>query len=94
MGKPEGTIENYLRERCHAMGFLCYKFAPCGVNGVPDRIVIGNGKTVFVELKAPGKKPRANQLVIHRRMRAAGAIVYVIDSKPGVDGLLADIVSS
>ena len=93
MGKPEGTIENYLRDQCKARGYICFKFAPCGVNGIPDRIVIGNGQTVFVELKAPGERPRKNQKAIHRKMRAAGAIVYVIDNKPDVDALLEDISS-
>lgn len=93
MGKPEGTIENYLRDRCRHMGYICFKFAPCGINGIPDRIVIGNGQTVFVELKAPGERPRKNQIAIHRKMRAAGAVVYVIDNKPDVDALLEAISS-
>ena len=88
----ERIIENYLKLQCKKHGFLCFKFAPCGYNGVPDRIVIGNGLTVFVELKAPGKKPRENQVAMHKLMRRAGAIIFVIDSKAGVNALLSEMM--
>lgn len=91
---PEKIIETYLREQCKKHGFLCYKFAPCGNNGVPDRVVIGNGKTIFVELKAPGKKTRALQDAVHQQMREAGAIVFVIDTKQKVDTLIKHIERS
>lgn len=41
-------------------------------------------KSFFVELKAPGQKPRAEQLRIHEKLRKLGAKVYVIDSKERV----------
>lgn len=91
MGKREGAIENYLKQRCEKQGWLCYKFMPCGYNGVPDRIVIGNGRTIFVELKAPGETPRKNQLAIHKKMRKAGAEVHVIDTKEQVDAFIDDL---
>ena len=91
MGKPEACVENHLKRQCERRGWLCYKFMPCGVNGVPDRIVIGNGHTVFVELKAPGEVPRKNQLAVHRKMRKAGAEVHVIDNREDVDAFLEDL---
>lgn len=45
--------------------------------------------TAWVELKAPGKKPRVGQLREHERMRAMGQRVEVIDSLEGVGRLLA-----
>ena len=54
MGKPEGLIEDYLGKIAHEHGFLYYKFTSPAHSGVPDRILIGHGKTVFVELKRPG----------------------------------------
>lgn len=44
--------------------------------------------TVFVELKATGKKPETHQLREHERMRAMGQHVVVIDSIEAVDELL------
>lgn len=45
--------------------------------------------TIWVELKATGKKPEPHQLREHKRMRAMGQRVVVIDSIEGVDALLA-----
>lgn len=89
--KPEEQIEGYLVKQCKAHDFLCYKFISPSTAGVPDRIVIGNGYTVFVELKAPRQKPRPLQKVIHKQMRDHGALVYVIDTKEQIDGLIKKI---
>ena len=49
--------------------------------GVPDRIVmLPGGRIGFVELKAPGKKPRPLQLSRHRLFRGLGFLVFVVDS--------------
>lgn len=45
-------------------------------------------RTVWVELKAPGVEPKAHQLREHKRMRAMGQRVVVIDSIEGVEELL------
>lgn len=89
---PEGKIEHYLKTKCKKQGFLCYKFTAPSNAGVPDRIVIGNGKTIFVELKAPGEKPRPLQLAVHKLMKQRGALVYVIDNKKGVDDFIKDVL--
>lgn len=53
-------------------------------SGIPDRLCLfPRGRVVFVELKAPGKKPRKLQEVMHSRLRALGFRVEVIDSKEG-----------
>lgn len=82
----EKTIEKYLRDRVKAIGGIAYKFASPGNVGVPDRLVaLPGGGIAFVELKAPGKAPRPNQVLQLRRLQALGADVAVIDSKEGVD---------
>jgi hypothetical protein len=45
--------------------------------------------STWVELKAPGKVPTAQQVREHQRMRAMGQHVVVIDSIEGVEDLLA-----
>jgi hypothetical protein len=47
-----------------------------------------DGKTIFIELKAPGVVAEPHQLREHARMRKMGQRVEVIDSKEAVDGLL------
>ena len=46
--------------------------------------------TVWVELKATGKKPEPHQLREHVRMRRMGQRVEVIDSLEGVDNLMGE----
>lgn len=82
----ESTIENYLVRRIKALGGIADKFTSPGKRSVPDRLVILPGnEIIFVELKAPGKKPTPNQMKDHERRRALGCVVLVIDSKEGVD---------
>ena len=88
MGKPEGYVEDYLRDEAKRRGALCLKFTSPGTTGVPDRVLIGHGKTVFVEAKAPGQKPRPRQEVVFDAMRKRGAEVYVVDTRQGVRDLL------
>ena len=88
---PEGRVESYLVQQCTKRKYLCYKFVSPGNKGVPDRIVIGNGHTVFVELKAKSKVPRALQLSVHRKMRAAGADVRVADTVELIDKLMKEL---
>ena len=91
MGKPEGRVESYLRDRCKRNGFLCYKFTSPGTSGVPDRVVIARGRTVFVELKAETGKLSELQKYRITEMKDAGADVRVISSRPGVDAFIKEM---
>lgn len=88
MGKPEGRIENHLKQIAEDTGFLYFKFTSPGRAGVPDRILIGNGHILFIELKAPGEEPRKLQEITIRNMRNQGADVRVIDSKQDCNRLI------
>ena len=58
----ENEIEKKLKNQVEAAHGLCLKFTSPGNNGVPDRILLfPNGRIAFVEVKAPGKKPRKLQ---------------------------------
>ncbi|KZE79296.1 nuclease [Paenibacillus elgii] len=85
----ERDIEKYLYEQVKAAGGWAPKWESPGNSGVPDRIVILPGnKILFVELKAPGKKPKPLQLAQHRRLSALNCDVRVIDGREQVDELL------
>jgi hypothetical protein len=78
----EKDIENALVRRVKTLGGTCEKFTSPGRKYVPDRIVtLPGGRVVFVELKAPGKKPTELQGRDHARRRALGCDVRIIDSK-------------
>lgn len=89
----ESIVETHLRKQAKEHGYLCYKFTSPGNNGVPDRILIGHGKVLFIETKAPKKVPRKLQERVHEKMRDHGANVLVIDTKEKVDDLFAKILS-
>lgn len=93
MGKPEGRVERHFVKSAERNGFLHFKFTAPSTNGVPDRILVGHGLTLFVELKAPGEKPRKLQTVVMDDMRQHGAVVYVADTKEAVDSIFAELTS-
>lgn len=77
----EKDIESALCARVKSLGGLCEKFVSPGRRSVPDRIVtLPGGVIVFVEVKAPGKKPTDLQERDHVRRKALGCRVVVIDS--------------
>ncbi|MEQ1975016.1 VRR-NUC domain-containing protein [Xenorhabdus sp. SGI240] len=84
----EDVIERHLVIEVKKAGGIAYKFVSPGRRGVPDRIVVlPNGRVIFVECKAPGEKPRPDQLREHERLRALGQEVVVLDSK-NVEGII------
>jgi hypothetical protein len=85
----ESQIESYLVERVKALGGECRKLKWIGRHGAPDRLVMLNGKAIFIELKAPGEKCRPHQIREHERMRRMGQRVEVVDSLDSVDEVLA-----
>lgn len=75
----ESKIESTLRRRIEDAGGMCMKFTSPQLNGVPDRLILIKGLTVFVETKSTGDQPRALQKVVIRRMRKQGAYVAVVN---------------
>ena len=90
----ERIIESKLTRATKAMGDLALKFISPGYDGVPDRIVLfPGGRIAFVEVKAPGEKPRPLQLSRHRLLRRLGFRVYVLDAAEQIGGILDEIES-
>lgn len=85
----EREIEAYLVRKVKAKGGIAYKFTSPQRRSVPDRLVVlPTGRMFFVELKAPGKVPTRLQVHEHEVLRGLGQLVFVVDSKEGVDALL------
>ncbi|KFN93637.1 VRR-NUC domain protein [Tetragenococcus muriaticus PMC-11-5] len=84
----ENDIENYLIRKTEMLGGLCLKFVSPGRRGVPDRIILIDGKTFFVELKRPGGFLRKDQLKMKEKFEKQGINVYVVDTKQKADVLL------
>ena len=88
----EKQIENKLASEVKKAGGIALKFVSPSFDGMPDRLVlIPDGHIAFVELKAPGKKPRPLQLARHRLLRSMGFRVYVIDRMEQIGGMLNEL---
>lgn len=97
----ESDIETYLVDKVKAMGGEVRKVQWIGRKGAPDRLVMlpaqatnagflrRPARTIWVELKAPGKLADHHQSREHNRMRAMGQRVEVADSFKRVDEVLS-----
>ena len=85
----EREIERRLKNEVEKAGGLCLKFTSPGFDGVPDRVVLfPKGKITFIELKAPGEKPRPLQTARIEKLRDYGFRVEVLDSKEEIGELV------
>ena len=88
----EKTIEQKLVQAVKAKGGIAPKFVSPGFSGVPDRLILlPDGKCGFVEVKAPGEKPRPLQKSRIRLLRGLGFKVYVLDGAEQIGGILDEI---
>ena len=91
----EKTVEQKLVAAVKKMGGICPKWVSPGFDGIPDRIVLLPGAKIgFVEVKAPGKKPRPLQASRHGLLRRLGFRVYVLDEPEQIGGILDEIRST
>ena len=93
--KAERDIEKELTQKVRELGGLSYKWVSPGSDGVPDRIIIMPGGTVwFVELKT--EKGRLSQIQRYqiKRLRKAGCLVRTIYGQKGLEGFLNEIQSA
>ena len=79
MRGPEAKIEDAVSKFAKSLGWMCLKFVSPSNNGVPDRILLRDGETFFIEFKAPGKEPTLLQKRIHKSLNDQGFDVYVVD---------------
>ena len=84
----EAKIEKYLKDEIEKIGGKAFKFSSPGNNGVPDRIVLLNGRTIFVELKRQGKDLRPIQNYRKKQFEKLGFEVVIIDSIEKVDDFI------
>lgn len=88
----ESIVETYFKKQTKLAGGLPLKFISPSQNGVPDQILLFKGKTYYAEIKAPGEKPRPDQVALHKKFLKHGVIVHVIDSKSDVDNFIKNVM--
>ena len=88
----EKTIERKLTLTVKKQGGICPKFVSPGFDGMPDRLVLlPDGKVGFVEVKAPGEKPRPLQVSRHNLLRSLGLQVFTLDDITAIPRILEEI---
>lgn len=83
----ERDIEKAFTAKVRAAGGEIRKVKWIGRKGAPDRVVMLNGTVWWIEFKAPGKRPSAQQRSEHRRMTKMGMWVLVVDSMINLEDL-------
>ena len=88
----EKEVEQKLVKAVRKVGGFRIKFTSPGFDGVPDRLVLlPKGRMAFIELKAPGKKPRALQKRRIKQLSALGFPCYVVDNADVIGKILDEI---
>lgn len=67
--KTEAQVEKAICTKAKAIGWKVFKFSSPNNCGVADRLFIRNGVTLFIEVKAPRKRPTLLQEKFLRDMR-------------------------
>ena len=91
----EKEVEKKLVQAVKARSGICPKWVSPGFDGMPDRIVLlPKGKIGFVEVKAPGERPRPLQKARHGMLQRLGFLVFVLDEPEQIGGILDAIQST
>lgn len=88
----ESAIERRLVTEAIKRGGVAPKFVSPGLDGVPDRLLLlPGGRLAFVEVKAPGKKPRPLQRRRIEQLTALGFRVFVLDRIEQIGEILDEV---
>jgi hypothetical protein len=86
----ESAIEHKVVNYCRSQELLTYKFTSPSQRGVPDRIILGKGKVMFLELKQYGKRPTVLQLWEIKRIQSAGHVAVWADNHVSAIALIRE----
>jgi hypothetical protein len=88
----EKELELMLVKEVKRRGGRAYKFISPGINGMPDRLVLlPSGQVGFVEVKAPGRRMRPNQIKRKGELESLGFLVYCLDDPKMIGGVVDGI---
>lgn len=88
----EKELEKLFVQEVRKAGGNAYKFVSPGQTGVPDRLVVFPGNHIgFVELKAPGKKPRPDQQYQQRKLVDYDCFVVNLDNPKEIGAVIHKI---
>ena len=88
----EKQLEQKLVKAVKSRDGICPKLVSPGMDGMPDRMVLlPEAKIGFVEVKAPGQKPRPLQVRRHEQLKALGFTVSVLDDPEQIPAVIEEV---
>ncbi len=72
MAELESKIQARIIKRLEAQGYYVVKLILTNKNGIPDLLLLKDGKVSFVEVKRPGEKPRPLQEYRMKELKKLG----------------------
>ena len=87
---PEGKVVAAIKSVIKELHGEVRKTSWVGHIGAPDLFIMMPGWHFWVEVKAPGEKPKKHQLREHKVMAESGCEVQVYDTASDVAKLIAD----
>lgn len=95
MNYSENKIDEYLVKKCKEYDIFICKLPP-STRGVPDRILVKNGFTIFVELKESKLDHTKNKQQQKRldTINKNGGIALVIHTKEQIDHLTLKLAAT
>ena len=91
MKESEKALERNLNKEVKVLGGWSLKILSNFITGLPDRLVLINGRAYFVEVKSEGKEPSARQRVVHKKLEALGFPVTIIDTTEKMNNFINEI---
>jgi hypothetical protein len=76
----ESKLEKRITKDMERNGWLVNKNMLNSLPGWPDRTAVKEGRTVYLELKAPGKTLEPLQEYRHKQIKEHGGEVYCVDT--------------
>lgn len=87
----EADLSRYIYDKATKMGCLVVKI-DASHRGWPDRLILKNGKCMFIEVKHPNGKGRLSKIQEYMisKIKSKGVSVYVVDNKKYADDLIKE----
>ena len=80
----ESKIQSNIKARFERAGWMVVKLIQTNCNGIPDLMCLKNGKTIFIEVKQPGREPTELQKYRHAELIKQGFTVHVMTSEKDI----------
>lgn len=80
----ESKIQANIKAKFEKAGWIVVKLIQTNYNGIPDLMCLKMGKTVFVEVKQPGREPTELQKFRHSELTKQGFQVFTLTSEKDI----------